>query len=64
MASRKRKHEDVESIEKIEDEDGAYADTDTEMDDGEDAPVPASVSNIPPLFRMSSRVASLKRRGK
>ena len=40
-------------------DDDAYADTDTEMDDAETEKQPQST-----LFRLSSRVASMKRRGR
>ena len=40
----------------------AYADTDTEMDKSESAGQ-TTTSKIPSLFRLSSRVASMKRRG-
>ena len=41
----------------------AYADTDTEMDKSENVDQ-AGKSTLPSLFRLSSRVASMKRRGK
>ena len=48
------------------DNEAAYADTDTEDDPEEDKKRSMSKkkkSNVPKLFRLSSRIVSLKRRG-
>ncbi|XP_066916228.1 poly [ADP-ribose] polymerase tankyrase-like [Clytia hemisphaerica] len=49
----------IEQTKKPVDDDDAYADTDTEMEDAEGEKQPQST-----LFRLSSRLASMKRRGK